>query len=173
MIGKIIKFVLLGLLVLVLASAAYGLALANGKVPIPKAAAMKIADKAHMTETEKVQVEKALEVYNIIQKSETSGELVALRKMAMKGADGDEVAVQLQKTYASLSDDTLEKIRACLEITPDDFSKGRSILDKVMAGYGSTGKFSLEPEEEQFLKDLSVKYGIPEKAFDEQTQAQF
>ncbi|MBN2625796.1 MAG: hypothetical protein JXA95_03950 [Spirochaetales bacterium] len=173
MTGKIIKYVLLGLLVLVLASVVYAFALANGKVPIPKAAALKIAEKANMSETEREQVKKALEVYNILQKSEISGDVVTLRKMAMKGADEKEVAAQLQKSYASLSEDTLEEIRAALEITPDDFDQGRTILDKAMASYGSTGKFSLEPEEEQFLKDLAVKYGVPEEAFDEQAEGQF
>ncbi len=173
MAGKIIKYVLLGLLVLVVAVVIYALALANGKVPLPKGAAVKIAESMGISQSEKEQMEKALDVYNILQKSEISDDVVKLRKMAMRGASGEEVAVQLQQSYESLSDDTLEQIRDRLEITPDDFREGKGIIDRAMESYAASGEFALSPEDRKTLEDLGRRYGLPEEAFDSMAEGRF
>jgi hypothetical protein len=162
--GQITGIVILSLLVLLISALIYGSSILKGKTPVPQVAVRVIAKKAGIPESEQENLEKALNVYSILQKSDVSGDFKELRNSAVRGASQEEMAVRAYGIYTTLPESTLESIRKEWEISQEDFTAGKIIVDKAMNEYAATGTFTITSDEEATLRDLGEKYGVSEES---------
>ncbi|MDC7220600.1 MAG: hypothetical protein PQJ59_11760 [Spirochaetales bacterium] len=164
--GKIIKIVLLTILALIVAAVIYVVALFNGKAPVPQAAVSYAATRIGYSEEKKETLEKAVNVYNIVQKSGVSAEVKELRKATLAGTSQEELVQQAHHIYTSLPESTFEEIREELEIAPRDFEEGKEIIDRAMEDFAITGEFTLSEEDQKALGALAAQYGITEESLE-------
>ena len=161
--GKIVIIILIATALIITAAIAYGAALLNGRVPVPRGALNIIASRADIPYEEREMMNKVLDVYEIIRTSEAGNDMKTLRKMVMDGTSREEAAEQLIRSYTLLSVEDMEEIRRIMEIEPEDFNQGRFILEAGMENYSRTGEFTLSDGDKERLKALAEKYGLTEE----------